>query len=159
MVPDFKAPAGIPPQAVFSDALSQMLGQVSGPASPNAPLERSQLTEALSQLHLSYEFSLACQSLTRRSLYIAQGKRDRSYQQLQFARRAENRSLSQAAQRHSQGDSQVIEQLQAQLERQTQQAAALGRQLQALSQVLGLAASPPEIPPGPGTVLVPPQRD
>ena len=123
------------------------------PAQP----EPSQALESLNQLRLALDFATARQALTRKHMVQAQAKRDRWYQQAQFAKRAESRVLNQRAQRRDQDSNEAIAQLQSQLTAQAEHIASLEERILAiqdqLAEVEGFTAAPPS---SPCSALMPP---
>jgi exonuclease VII large subunit len=127
--------------------VSQNVSQAGNSAPATASSQLEQASESLTQLRLALDFALARQALTRKHLNLAQEKRDRCYQQSQFAQRAENRVQRQRAQRRDQDSSEALTQLQQQLVDQAQQITSLEDRILAiqdqLAQAEGFTAAPP----------------
>lgn len=152
---DFTKPAANP-AASSSSRPEAAAAQPSNAAAPAQP-ESSQALESLSQLRLALDFATARQALARKHMVKAQAKRDRSYQQSQFAKRAESRILHQRAQRRDQDSSEAIVQLQSQLTTQAEHIASLEERIleiqDQLAQLEGFTATPPS---SPCSALMPP---
>ncbi len=119
--------------------------------------ELNETTESLNQLRLALDFATARQALTRKHLSQAQVRRDRGYQQSQFANRTESNVLRQRAQRHEQDNNEAIQQLITQLTAQAEQIASLEERIltiqDQLAQIEGFTAAPPS---SPCSALMPP---
>jgi len=118
--------------------------------SPAAQLDYSQALESLNQLRIALDFAAARQALTRKHMAQAQAKRDRWYQQSQFAERSESKVLRQRAQRRDEDSHAALAQLQAQLIAQAEQIASLEERILAiqaqLAQAEGFVVAPPSSP-------------
>ncbi len=150
---DFTKPAA---PAASSSRPEAEPAKPSNAAAPVQP-EPSQALESLNQLRLALDFATARQALTRKHMVKAQAKRDRWYQQAQFAKRAESRILNQRAQRRDQDSNEAIVQIQSQLTAQAEHIASLEERIleiqDQLAQIEGFTAAPPS---SPCSALMPP---
>ena len=141
---DFTKPAA--PSSSRPEAAAAKSSNAADPVQP----EPSDVLESLSQLRLALDFATARQALTRKHMVQAQAKRDRYYQQSQFAKRAESRILNQRSQRRNQDSSEAIAQLQSQLTVQAEHIASLEERILAiqdeLARIEGFTAAAPTHP-------------
>jgi predicted DNA-binding WGR domain protein len=126
----------------------QGVSQASHADAPTASPQVEQASERLTQLRLALDFALARQALTRKHLTLAQEKRDRGYQQSQFAQRAENRVQRQRAQRSNQDSHEALAQLQQQWVDQAQHITSLEERILAIQEQLAQAEGFTTAPPG-----------